>query len=101
MVSTKQIVKGVLAELRLEEHKDRLRATSKGNQPTLAEATCECEHASHDWDNEVLTPHGKVGHPSYLQFYVDKLTHVKTEFGVFRVCERCSADCLASHAKPD
>lgn len=54
---------------------------------------CECEHLSHV-NSRVGTPNGNEGHAFWSRFDPEELQPIKTALGTFKVCHRCSQDCM-------
>lgn len=60
---------------------------------------CECEHIAHassEYPLEIkaLTPNGNPGHEFYTQFNERAIVHVRSPYGIYRVCKDCAADCM-------
>ena len=59
---------------------------------------CQCEHIAH-FVHEELTPNGNPGHKHGTRVYT--LIPIKTEYGIFMVCEDCAQDCLLDYLIKD
>lgn len=60
---------------------------------TNPRTNCECEHLSH-FNSRVTTPGGEEGHTYWAKYDRQELKPVKTDYGTFHVCARCSQDCM-------
>lgn len=94
MRGDKMILKGVLAELALESNREMVNAVLRPPVLSTNTAPCECEHISHFWEENKLTPLGEIGHPFGMKFFDKHLHQVRTPDGTFFICTRCKDDCF-------